>query len=391
MTSTWHPDPGQAEDDCKQQPHCHAPLQPRSPSTDAGPQHDELLPRCSWPQQLLPSGWDGRQPGTNSKGIPASSNCHSSAEKARSWRHCRRLAWRSHRWSAWSSLLMRETVRYEEREGEGEQMWILTLMIVILTAKVSVLRESTGESMLRRTRHQLVAAHLRVMMRRCRSSCRTVRAGRMCRRCVWMMVWTLAHATCSTGRGAGGGTVASHGAQWPKAKWCRCTAGGNADTPQTGSAAVHGRQTRSGATRVLAQSSSAIGEPHLNARLGQAGRLGQLLPRVHIRVLRTCKGALQRLQLLRGEGGAWSSLLAFQWNSWLRFGVANVRVTACKYKMWWGDNSGFIKRLPTIRNAPQEVVKLSTPRGQNWSKSFSMGATRVAADRVTPLTDVGNC
>lgn len=65
---------------------------------------------------------------------------------------------------------------------------MLTLMVVVLTAKVSVLRESAGESVLRRTRHQLVAAHLRVMMRRCRSSRRTVRARCMCRRCVWMMV-----------------------------------------------------------------------------------------------------------------------------------------------------------------------------------------------------------
>lgn len=126
MTSTWPPDPGQAEDDCRQQPHCHVPLQPRSPSTGAGPQHDELLPRCSWPQQPLPSGWDGRQPGTNSKGIPTSSNCHSSAEKARSWRHCRQLAWRNHLWSAWSSLWMRERererVRLEEREEERTEV-----------------------------------------------------------------------------------------------------------------------------------------------------------------------------------------------------------------------------------------------------------------------------
>lgn len=204
-------------------------------------------------------------------------------------------------------------------------------MIVVLAAKVSVLRESTGESMLRRAGHQLVAAHLCVMMRRCRCSRCAVRAGRM-RRGRVMMMRALAHATCSAGRGAGSRTVAGHGAERTEAKWCRRIASGHTgDSTQTRSAAVHGRQARSPrAARMFAQSCPAIGEPYLYACLGEARRLCQLLAGIHIRVLGAGKGALQRLQLLRREGSARSTLFAFQGNTRLRFGVTDVRVAACK-------------------------------------------------------------
>jgi len=79
---------------------------------------------------------------------------------------------------------------------------------------------------------------------------------------------------------------------------------------------------------VLAETGSSVGEPHLDASLGQGRGLGQLLPRVNVRILGAGEGSLQGLQLFGGEGGAGATLLAFQRNPRLRLRITYVGVAA---------------------------------------------------------------
>lgn len=85
------------------------------------------------------------------------------------------------------------------------------------------------------------------------------------------------------------------------------------------------RERRSGSASwstgdLLPQTSPAVTEPHLDACLGELCALSQLLPGVDVRVLSAFEGPLQFVELDRGEGGAWSSLLSLERDS--RFTVA---------------------------------------------------------------------
>lgn len=201
-------------------------------------------------------------------------------------------------------------------------------MVIVLSAKVSVLGKAARKAVLSRALYQVVATHLCVVMGRRGSRCCAVGAGSMGGAVV--VVRAVGHACGGAGRGACGGTVARHRAhaQWPKAKWCSCTAGWYTHSDAC-TAAIHGRQSGARAARVLAQTSTTIGEPDLDARLSQAGGLSELLSGIDIRVLGAWEGALESLQLLGGECGAGASLFAFERNTRLRFGVTDVRVPAC--------------------------------------------------------------
>lgn len=142
-------------------------------------------------------------------------------------------------------LMKREERREREDSLEFRKEILLdlllpTLMIVVLAAKVAMLRKAAREPMLRRALHQIVATHLCVMMSRRRSGRCAVGAGRMGRG--MMVVGAIGHARRTTGRGARGGTVARHGAnaEWTKAERCSSTAGGNPNA-NSGTGAIHRR------------------------------------------------------------------------------------------------------------------------------------------------------
>lgn len=61
---------------------------------------------------------------------------------------------------------------------------------------------------------------------------------------------------------------------------------------------------------------------HLDPGLGELGPLRELLPRVHVGVLRPLEGALELLQLLGGEGGPGAALLPLDGDARLALRVA---------------------------------------------------------------------
>lgn len=202
-------------------------------------------------------------------------------------------------------------------------------MVVVLAGKMPGLREASGESVLRCTLHQVVASHLWVVVRHCRGCrCTVVRARSM----GGVVDTALVHCR-SVGGGACRRTVACHGAhsQRTEAKRSSRTTWPHAHSDAR-AAAVHWREPRAGATRVLPKTSPSVREPHLDARLCQARGLGELLPGVDVWVLGPGEGSLQGLQLLGGEGGARASLFALEGNARLRFRVTYVRVASCKEK-----------------------------------------------------------
>lgn len=71
---------------------------------------------------------------------------------------------------------------------------------------------------------------------------------------------------------------------------------------------------------------------HLYPCFGEPRWLSQLLARINIRIMSATKWTLQGIQLLTGECGTRSSLLAFQRYAWLRFGIAWIWTTACRKK-----------------------------------------------------------
>lgn len=102
---------------------------------------------------------------------------------------------------------------------------------------------------------------------------------------------------------------------------------------------------------MLAETSTAVGEPDLDTGLGQASGLGQLLTGIDIRVLGAGKGPLQSLQLFGCEGGAGTALLALQRNPRLRLRVTDVRVAACNDGKAIGVRIEALKGNPKIINA----------------------------------------
>lgn len=87
----------------------------------------------------------------------------------------------------------------------------------------------------------------------------------------------------------------------------------------------HGAVASRATGQLLAEPSPAVAEPHLDPRLRQLGTLGQLLPRVDVRVLRPFERLLQFVQLLRRERRPTPALLPLQGNP--RLGLA-VRTLA---------------------------------------------------------------
>jgi hypothetical protein len=92
---------------------------------------------------------------------------------------------------------------------------------------------------------------------------------------------------------------------------------------------AHGPVAARAAGQLLPQAGTAVAEPHLYPGLRQLGALGQLLPRVDVRVLRAFERLLQLVQLLRRERRAAPTLFPLQGNTRLGLAVGTVARLAC--------------------------------------------------------------
>lgn len=73
--------------------------------------------------------------------------------------------------------------------------------------------------------------------------------------------------------------------------------------------------------QLFSESGSSVREPHLDPGFGQLGALRQLFPGVNVWILGTFERLFQFVQLIGGEGGAGTTLFAFQRNSRFAFAV----------------------------------------------------------------------
>lgn len=166
-----------------------------------------------------------------------------------------------------------------------------TLMVIVLTTKVSRLSKAPGKSVLSRTLDQIVATHLCVMVCRCSSRCCAV-VGAWC---VCGVVNSVVHPS-SSGSGSRRRTVARHRAnsQRAVAKWC-CRPTEPNTHAHIRASTVHGRKPGVWTARVLAKACPAVGEPYLDTGFGEGRGLSQLFPGVDVRVLGAGKGSLECL------------------------------------------------------------------------------------------------
>jgi len=73
--------------------------------------------------------------------------------------------------------------------------------------------------------------------------------------------------------------------------------------------------------RLLSHPGSSIAEPHLNTRFWQFRPLGELLPRVNIRIMSSLECSFQLIQLMGRKCSPASALFSFQLYSWFTFAI----------------------------------------------------------------------